>query len=882
MLSARGAMLPLKPLLNAYTAAGPLPLADLSRLPGLGGRFEAILSATARFLYGEFLDKADPEQWIDALTRFHASMGGWHDDVLRARAGFLRHVIAALVRGRDPWPVKLAACLEAEGVYRVVGLGPRFWSGVAQGVSPLRLPAWTPLTWRGLERLGLTPLSAAAGPADRYRCLMDAHRRLRRLAPTLTALHLDHFLSLVAVMPGRDLFAGAGRLEESGFTFSRGEVRGTLKERGRAVAEAQDAFRDALTEADPLALMDALAVIERGAIRVGPAVVQWADRLWHADDPYPLLEAFWKQQPLPGAGLWWPTAVLHLRDPLHYAPWSEALRAAQRRLDDGIDPGDPPAERYKRFNILCERLRERQGLHPLQLPRALAVGVAEVAPDFAGFAPETFRFLAELQANNDRAWMETHRERYHFFVREPLVELCSALAEMVIQPVFNAALGAEWDTRPAVGHALSSIVRNNYGRGLPYATAQWITFARAGRAGVQLFVRVDSTGLTFGLAAGHDRSRLQTAVQRDAESFRRLAPDMPLEWTQDRQPQWSVQVPAEDARLTSPGLAEHIAETFRRLLPFVAACLPQGLAALSQRSGGAIGYDALAFQADTGLPPEWLKQTRELLALKKQLILQGVPGTGKTHVARCLARLLTDGDPEAIRVVQFHPSFSYEEFIEGIKVRSVAIEGESRSEVSYPVEPGVLSAFAARATAHPGQAHVLILDEINRGNLPRIFGECLYLLEYRDQAVELPYSRRTFQLPKNLYLIGTMNPADRSIAPLDQALRRRFSFVELAPDIEVLTAWLAAHPPAAGPAFASRVVHLFRRLNERLHQELGLTAQIGHSHFMVPALDEARLHLIWTHHIRPLLDELYAGRPERAAALDSLMQRSPKPTKRPV
>src|SRR5581483_10813052 len=98
-----------------------------------------------------------------------------------------------------------------------------------------------------------------------------------------------------------------------------------------------------------------------------------------------------------------------------------------------------------------------------------------------------------------------------------------------------------------------------------------------------------------------------------------------------------------------------------------------------------------------------------------------------------LARLMTDRRAHAVRLVQFHPAYSYEEFIEGIKVRSVEVSG--RQEVTYQVEDGLLGAFAAEAARQPDQPFVLMIDEINRGNLPRIFGELLYLLEYRGQTV---------------------------------------------------------------------------------------------------------------------------------------------------
>jgi 5-methylcytosine-specific restriction protein B len=219
--------------------------------------------------------------------------------------------------------------------------------------------------------------------------------------------------------------------------------------------------------------------------------------------------------------------------------------------------------------------------------------------------------------------------------------------------------------------------------------------------------------------------------------------------------------------------------------------------------------------------------------------------------------------------VQFHPAFSYEEFVEGIRVKSVAVDG--RHDVTYPVEDGLLCTFAAEAERHPSQPHVLVIDELNRGNLARIFGEMLYLLEYRGQEVTLPCSRRPFRLPSNLYLLGTMNAADRSVTRVDQALRRRFSFLEMPPDSGVLAAWLTAHP-STDPAFAGRVLALFDRLNARLRADLGPAGQIGHSYFMVPDLDEKRLRMIWQHHVRPLLEEQFAGQPQRLAGyeLDAL------------
>lgn len=917
--------LPLLPLLHAYAAPGLPSLGALHRLPGLGPRFAAVLAASARFLDPGYLDRTADAPLADVLGRFYEAVVAppLHVATLRRRVGFVRHALCHLLHGRDPAARKLDACLSPGGTYRVPGLGPAFWSALLQGSAPARHPAWTAQTRLGLARTGLAELPPGASPAQVYAALQEGHARVRAVRAELTSLHVDHFFTLVAVLSGRDIHMGAARLGDCPVTAALTRLRAAtslrqrLKQRGEQLAQGQRWLERGLQLGDGKRLGEALALADpAGAARCpldwgrhAETLALWIGRLWECDDAQEMLARYYQADPLP-AGSWLPAAVLHLRDPQRFCPFSDPLRQGIERIDDGIDPGDPPAERYRLLNEAVEELRRRHALHPLEAPELLAALAGGPDTDdvptasgaaFHGFCADSFAFLGELARDNRRDWMERQRDRYHFAVRAPLTELCRALAERYVEPVVGGLHGWRMETTARTGRALTSICRNVYGRSAPYASTVWITYYPLGgaRSGPQLFVRVAPEGVRYGLrlgtAARQARCRLRDAIDRHGEPLYRLLvergattrcrfgpADQPAAaqaldgaaalaaWASGRTLEAACARRLGEPLLTAAALADDVAAVFDALLPLVACCLEDDATAALGRLGGRpveAGFGRRDFCRQTFLDDAWLDRALDLLAIKRQLILQGVPGTGKTHVARLLARHLTGGHDDAVQLVQFHPAYSYEEFVEGIRVRSVTVDG--RPDVTYPVEDGLLLTFAARAAARPSQPHVLIVDEINRGNLPRIFGELLYLLEYRGQVVELPCSRRRFGLPPNLYLLGTMNAADRSIAPVDHALRRRFSFLRMEPDARVLAAWLERQPEMTA-AFAARVVGLFERLNARLRSEAGPDAGIGHSYFMVPGLDEARLEVVWQHHVAPLLDDLFAAHPGRAASFHAL------------
>ncbi len=262
-------------------------------------------------------------------------------------------------------------------------------------------------------------------------------------------------------------------------------------------------------------------------------------------------------------------------------------------------------------------------------------------------------------------------------------------------------------------------------------------------------------------------------------------------------------------------------------------------------------------QALTGLPADILEEARDLLEDTGQIILIGPPGTGKTWLARGLAALVAC-DPERVHIVQFHPSTAYEDFIEGLKPRL-----DASGHITYAVMPGIFVRMCEEARLDPEHHYLLVIDEINRAPLSRVFGELLYALEYRGPqgAVELSASAgigrvgQPFFVPENLLIIGTMNSADRSIALVDYALRRRFRFVELEPNAAILDQWLAAR--GNRPEARRVIVELFEALNIRLSESLDPDHRLGHSYFMLDPLNAATLDRLWRTAIRPLVAEYF-------------------------
>ena len=530
-----------------------------------------------------------------------------------------------------------------------------------------------------------------------------------------------------------------------------------------------------------------------------------------------------------------------------------------------------------------------------------------IAKEFTGFTADAFAFMRELAANNNTVWMRANRERWRESVYEPMKALFTDLGPKV-QETFDPYLVPDMlEIEPTTKRTLSNIYKNWAAtEDSAYHHYYWGAFYRARltrQADTQLFITMFAKEVRYGIFIGRGapsiRQRFRERVKNNPEGFLRLVENMGLAnlvqygWSAESGERKTVAVDSKESLVKwvesedfellrvlipeevvslGPALADSIYDIFRRIFPIYL------WAVADDHEAAVMSYLEAEFPHDDGVeetdppttpnthtdikrdPPLTADRAEELWAMlkdKQQAIFSGPPGTGKTYVARRLARLITglaEPPPERLTVVQFHAAYGYEEFIEGIRPRSERGE-DGRALIDYPVRPGAFVRFCRAAERIDGPC-VFIIDEINRGNIPRIFGELMYLLEYRqkEDSIPLPYSGERFRIPPNVYVIGTMNTADRSIALVDFALRRRFHFAEFAADPALFDRWLADNPPAV-PWLGA----LYRALAERGIDER--TYAIGPSVFMRPGLDTEAIHNIWNWSVMPYLREYYIDRP---------------------
>lgn len=505
------------------------------------------------------------------------------------------------------------------------------------------------------------------------------------------------------------------------------------------------------------------------------------------------------------------------------------------------------------------------------------------------FGPLAFDLLEALSAEPSKETYLSRKEEYKEHVEAALMRV---FREVVIR--LPEEIRANLETEKNV---CSKFLKNDWGQGGAWPHLWAAAYRGANRIeGAQLFIAIAARGFEAGFFIGHHGNEVRNALASNLErygedlraslmAFWKGSPllfgqdgeEPELDFGSDGESWWTSLTASGGAagqavrvgRRWAPGdvqsldvreLAEAVAEVFALTYPMILLCdvgdpRPK-VKSFLERSGklpkvvpvvSAPEVPLARVAAETHLPESRLRSWLHAIDRKGQAILYGPPGTGKTFVARKLAAHIIGGGYGFADLLQFHPSYAYEDFIQGLRPVSGPEGG-----VRFEVIEGRFLEFCKRAERLKDPC-VLILDEVNRANLSRVFGELMFLMEYRGESVALA-GGRSLRIPRNVRILGTMNTADRSIALVDHALRRRFAFLSLQPEYDVLR----VHFESVGfdPGGLIKTLHSVNR-------EIGDdNYSVGVSFFLVDH-PERELEHVWRMEIEPYLEELFFDQPQK-------------------
>lgn len=625
-----------------------------------------------------------------------------------------------------------------------------------------------------------------------------------------------------------------------------------------------------------------------------PLVREWARRFMESpvEECFDLIGQFCdpKTKPIKNAGPGFASFLLYLRDPEFFAVRLQAMIQGLE-ISEGKPFAGDTGEDYRRYCTSLAAFRARHALQPQALDIVLSViaeaakkankdaqvegaiasaGLASSSLEMSnGFSSETFKWLAQLDEHPTYEFYSANKDAYQSWVLQPVQTLLMKVVEQ-LPPEMTHLL----ETRKGL---FSRIPKNDHGHGGAWNHYWGALYPKGGKrtSDAQLFVFVSKAGLDFGFSVGQGADMARQRFMKNLEvvgdqvhSILANAGSIPgLRYGQDKggpgKPEWDQSAWLKDPQgmgiragvrltpefcigTTAEHLVERVTACFKALYPLFQLAthdqieLALGLTEDPEVQTEQPSYSLEECAAETGLGLDLLGRWIRAIQRKGQAVVYGPPGTGKTFVAERLARHLVSETNGTWDLVQLHPAYAYEDFIQGIRPQS------GPNGLTYPVVPGRFLEFCKEAEKRQGPC-VLILDELNRANLSQVFGELMYLLEYRDQEIKLA-AGGSFRIPQNVFLIGTMNTADRSIALVDHALRRRFAFLQLRPLYGILGIYQEQH------GFEAKgLISVLERINKRIddpHYELGI------SFFMRPKLAK-ELEDIWRMEIEPYLEEFF-------------------------
>jgi 5-methylcytosine-specific restriction protein B len=527
--------------------------------------------------------------------------------------------------------------------------------------------------------------------------------------------------------------------------------------------------------------------------------------------------------------------------------------------------------------------------------RLLTLGLAEyrkqagVVAEDPAFAPAARELLTAMAADPTKSFYAAHKDGLTEHVQEPVQQLLTEAAER-IAPTLREAL----ETKKKL---FGVFPKNDWGKGgaWPFYWGAFYPLGGKRTEGCQLYVSLDEEGFTYGFSIGDYASEDRKRFAQNAEEYRGAivaalgetvnTPDFDFSkenesaaghitrgieglnlagWLEQGNkvgPHVHALLPWDELlSMERERVITDVVNAFNRLFPLVLlGTMDEPMPAIRVYMEGDIEgpdvnepYTLDDLVAETSLPKKNLEAWLRAIDRKGQAILYGPPGTGKTYVAERLAKHLVAGGTGTAELVQFHPAYAYEDFMQGMRPKA-----RDGGGLDYPIMDGRFKQFCDEARGRTGLS-VLIIDEVNRANLARVFGELMYLLEYRDKSIPLAAGGR-FSIPANVRLIGTMNTADRSIALVDHALRRRFAFLPLYPDYQMLADY---HATMGGGYDPAKLVEVLKDLNRKIGDH---HYEVGTSFFMRKDIAE-QLPDVWSMEIEPYLEEYFF---DQRATVDS-------------
>jgi len=498
------------------------------------------------------------------------------------------------------------------------------------------------------------------------------------------------------------------------------------------------------------------------------------------------------------------------------------------------------------------------------------------------FTREMFEWFEGLHKNQTKEYFDETKFQYNQFVNTPFKNLVKKIANQ-LDPQMLVKLETEKRVR-------SNILKNDFGIGSAYDYL-WFAFYPKGSSRIkdsQLFCWVNKDEVRYGFYIGEygkiARDKFNNNINKNKEEFIKTINKLkdirnlkfyykeaseeekinenelsfPVnthvleEWLAENQKGIVVIIDKEEA-IKRGDLSTEIATAFKMLFPIWLYAVSEDIESEIQPPGEeelvVEEYSKDNLITETNLEEKDVNDIVSTLERKKNIVFYGPPGTGKTFIAQKVAQYLVEGRKDNIAYVQFHQSYAYEDFIEGIRPVSKK-DGGGNHVIDYPVKPGIFKLLCERASIYTKQKFVILIDEFNRGNVSKIFGELQYLLEYRnsENSIMLPYSKEELYIPDNIHIIATMNTADRSLTHIDFAMRRRFSFIRFDVNMDILLKW-----GQQNDLIMESLISVLEDINDKIGDD---NYYLGISYFMKKNLPDI-IENVWKYEIHPYIKEYF-------------------------